>query len=88
MAIIAVIVLVVAALAVWLVWRRLRRSNMVRRGLLQARAAASPAGPHRDLARLRLQLAESLAHTYRVLVAVSGADGAPPGLADITRRLD
>lgn len=88
LAIIVVIVLVVAVLAVWLVWRRLRRSTMVRQGLLQARAVASPAGPRRDLARLRLQLAESLAQTHRVLLAVSGADGAPPGLADITRRLD
>jgi hypothetical protein len=87
-AIIAVIVLVLAAVALWLVWRRLRRSTMVRQGLLQARAVASPSGPDRDLARLRLQLAQSLAQTHRVLVAVSGAGGAPPGLADITRRLD
>lgn len=45
------------AVAGWWAWRRLRRSRLVERGMLQVRARALPAGPQREIADLlpRLQ---------------------------------
>lgn len=65
----AVLVLVglVAAFVGWRIYRRVRRSGIVQRGLLVARAQALPPGPGRDIAALRLKLRGSVEGTDRIL---------------------
>jgi hypothetical protein len=84
-----VLVLLVSLLAVvgWWVWRRVRRSGLLERSLLQVRVTALPAGTQRDIAELRLGLHTELEQTRRV-VSVLGANTAGPQLlADLLTRL-
>lgn len=85
--IIALVLLLVIGLAGWLTWRRIRRSGkaarLVEQGLLQARARTLPAGPHREVAQMRLGLVQSLAQTERVLRNAPG----PSGLTDLAARV-
>lgn len=87
----AVVVAVLLALVALLGWwgvRRVRRSGLLDRGLLQARAAVLPPGPAKDIAELRQLLRGSLAQTRKVLSAVSDGSGAPESLTDLLRRLE
>lgn len=76
-----------AVVTAWIVVRRLRRSPGVARGLLQLRAQALPAGPGRELAALRLSLAQAIDFTV-ASVTLAQSSGRPVGdLPALVRRL-
>ncbi len=85
---VAVLVLVlIAAITGWVIVRRLRRSGVFGRGLLQLRAQGLPAGPGRELAALRLSLEQATDYTAKS-VALAQQAGRPVGdLPALTRRL-
>jgi hypothetical protein len=90
--IIGVLITVVVLLGVlitagWLMWRRIRRSHLVERGLLQARAATLPAGPQRDIAEMRLAVNDNLTQTARVLGTLRSDLAGSQLLTDLLRRL-
>jgi hypothetical protein len=90
--IIGVLITVVVLLGVlitagWLIWRRIRRSHLVERGLLQARAVTLPAGPQRDIAEMRLALNDNLTQTARVLGTLRADLAGSQLLTDLLRRL-
>jgi len=85
-----VVVMLLGGLA-WWGWRRVRRSGMLERGILQARAVTAPAGPHREIAELRRDLNAHLAQTRRVFTrATTGftALAAPWVLPDMLPQLE
>lgn len=85
---IAVVVLLsVLITAGWLIWRRIRRSGLVERGLLQARAVTLPAGPQREIAEMRLALNDNLTQTARVLGNLRSDMAGSQMLTDLLRRL-
>lgn len=85
---VVVVLLVLVALLGWWGVRRVRRSGLLDRGVLQARAAVLPPGPAKDIAELRQLLRDSLAQTRKVLGTVSDGPGAPESLTDLLRRLE
>lgn len=81
------VLLLVVAFVLWRVYRRARRSGAVQRGLLALRAQALPAGPGRELARLRQDLHASLATTEQVIHASTGAGPSTADLAGLLGQL-
>lgn len=82
--ILVVLLVLVAVLGVvgWRVARLVRASPArarLQRGALTLRAAALPAGPRREVARLRASLHDNLTHTAHVLAAAPGGSGGPLG---------
>jgi hypothetical protein len=86
-----IVLLVVAVALIGLAWwviRRVRRSPLLQRGLLEAQAAALPAGPHREIAVMRRDLSAHLAQTRRML-AIAPADTPEVALlAEMLPRLE
>lgn len=78
--VVAVLVIVVVVAAV-VFYRRARRSGVWRRASLGVQAEAL-AGPHRDLARLRLELDQHLA-TARTALAAASEGGSTVGDLDV-----
>lgn len=91
-ALLALLILVVLLGGVaWWGWRRVRRSGVVGRGMLQARAVTAPAGPQREIAELRRDLNAYLTQTRKVFAQASTgltALAAPQVLADLLPRLE
>ncbi|MGI8612714.1 MAG: hypothetical protein ACR2KL_02005 [Nocardioidaceae bacterium] len=87
---IAVVLLVLflsATITVWVVVRRLRRSALVARGLLQLKAQGLPPGPGQELAALRLSLRRATDDTVSS-VALAEHAGRPVGdLPMLVQRL-
>ncbi len=81
------VLLLITATTAWVITRRLRRSAVVGRGLLQLKAQGLPPGPGRELATLRLSLEQATDYTARS-VALAQQAGRPVGdLPALTRRL-
>lgn len=87
-AVVVVVLLGVLVALGWWGWRRLRRSGLVDRAVLQVQAATLPAGPAREITDLRQQLIASLTQTRKVLGALTADASAPEMLADLLRRLE
>lgn len=64
---IALVLLLIVAFVVWRVVRRVRRSGLLERGLLMARAQGLASGPGRDIAALRLRLDAGIQATTQAL---------------------
>lgn len=74
--VVLLVLLLVVSFVVWRVWRRVRRSGVIERGLLEVRAQALPAGVARELAELRLRLRAGV-NGLAQSVAQAGAEGRP-----------
>lgn len=72
------VLLVATVITIWVVVRRLRRSAVVGRGLLQLKAQGLPAGPARELAGLRLSLRSTTDYTTNS-IALAERSGRPVG---------
>lgn len=87
LAVVVLVLLLIAATTAWVIARRVRRSVVVGRGLLQLKAQGLPPGPGRELATLRLSLEQATDYTARS-VALAQQAGRPVGdLPALTRRL-
>ncbi|MGI8434790.1 MAG: hypothetical protein ACR2LE_08660 [Nocardioidaceae bacterium] len=87
LAVVVLLLLLAGGITVWVVVRKLRRSAVFGRSLLQLRAQGLPEGPVRELASLRLSLQRATDYTVES-VALAEQAGQPIGdLAGLTQRL-
>lgn len=84
---IAIFLMVLVVAAGLLAYRRLRRSGLVGRTVLELQAGLGTPGPRRQLAQLRLQLQEAISSTSAAIDALEASHRPQRELALLTRQL-